>query len=836
MFEIFRNIRLNIKISLLGIVSVITTAIALVILVIWQSGQYHAIAQNEVEQLIDADLDHITQGIYNLVQTENDAVQQQINYNLNVAWHVLENAGGVRLSHTTIEWEATNQFTNEITRIQLPKFLVGNQWLGKNTDPAVESDVVDEVERLVGDTTTIFQRMDEQGSMLRVATTVQTEDGKRAIGTYIPAVNPDGAPNPVIEAVVKNGGEYRGRAYVVDSWYLTSYQPIYDTSDKLVGMLYVGVKQENIESRVRRAILQTKVGETGYVYVIGGQGEERGHYIISKDGERDGENIWESQDANGRYFIQDIVNKAIMLKPGEFATERYPWQNIGEPQPRWKIVRLAYYEPWDWVIGTSVYEDELQSYQTTLSNGRLQMLTSMGAAGLVITLLITLISIFIAWSITRPLERLTVAVETITEGEINQVVEIQTRDEIGVLAGAFNRMTSQLHETLEALQNGEQKLKAVIYGSPIPQFVIGTDHKVIYWNKALEEISNIKAELVIGTRKHWTAFYDEERPCLVDLVIEGDHAGIPVWYEGKYSRSKLVTGAYEAVDYFPKLGENGKWLVFTAAPISDSTGAIIGAVETLEDITERKRVEEEIYQLNTQLEQRVAERTAELETAINEMEAFSYSISHDLRSPIRSMDGFSTILLEEHTEDLPEATQRYLNHVQDSARQMGRLIDDLLAYSRLSRKPIKKQSVDMEELVVEALNRLEAERKERRVEITIGSLSQCTGDAEMLSQVWEKYISNALKFTRERENARIEIGCQMINGGCVYFVKDNGVGFDMRYADKLFGVFQRLHNVKEFEGTGVSLAIAQRIIQRHGGRVWAEGEVDKGATFYFTLG
>ncbi|MBN1536648.1 MAG: Cache 3/Cache 2 fusion domain-containing protein [Anaerolineales bacterium] len=836
MFDIFGNMKLNVKVSLLGIASVLTTAIALLALAGWQSSQYHTLAQGEVDQLIDDNLDQITQGVYNLVETENEAVQQQVNYNLNVAQYILAQAGGVSLSKDTVNWNVINQFTNEQTDIELPKLLVGSQWLGQNTDPAIETAIVDEVEELIGDTATIFQRIDESGSMLRVATTVKSIDGSRAIGTYIPTVNPDGAPNPVIETVVQKGEVYRGRAYVVDAWYLTAYQPIKDNTGNLVGMLYVGVKQKSIEARVRQAILQTKVGKTGYVYVLGGTGEERGHYIISKNGERDGEDIWESRDADGRFFIQAIIEKAITLKPGELATERYPWQNIGETQPRWKIVRLAYYEPWDWVIGTSTYEDELQVYRAVLSDGQAQMTRSMGITGLVISLLIGLIGILIAWTITRPVHRLTKAAEAITQGDLNHVVDIKARDEMGVLAGAFNRMTGQLREMLEALQQSEQKLKAVVNGSPTPQYVIGPDHRVIYWNKALEEISRINAETVIGTRDHWRALYSEERPCLADLLVDGAQDAIPQWFGGKYSQSTLVADAYTTMDFFPTLGEDGKWLIFTAAPIRNSNGEIIGAVETLEDITERKRAEEEVHQLNAELEQRVTERTAQLETAIKEMEAFSYSISHDLRSPLRAMNGFSSILLEENAAQLPEDIQRYLRHIHDSARQMGCLIDDLLSFFRLSRKQVNKQPIAMKDLVEQTIRMMEEKHKDRNIDIELGVLPEGTGDPAMLRQVWENLLSNALKFTKQREVAHIEVGSMQTNGECVYFVKDNGAGFDMQYADKLFGVFQRLHSVREFEGTGVSLAIVKRIIQRHGGRVWAEGEVDQGAQFYFTLG
>jgi light-regulated signal transduction histidine kinase (bacteriophytochrome) len=236
------------------------------------------------------------------------------------------------------------------------------------------------------------------------------------------------------------------------------------------------------------------------------------------------------------------------------------------------------------------------------------------------------------------------------------------------------------------------------------------------------------------------------------------------------------------------------------------------------------------------LVQRVQERSAELEVANKELEAFSYTVSHNLRAPLRAMDGFSRILLEDYSSQLPPEAERYLRIVRESAQQMGRLIDDLLAFSRLSRQPVNKQPIDTAALVRQALDSLSSEQGGRQVDLSIGGLPPCQGDPALLRQVWINLLSNALKFTREQGVARIEIGClTQEDDAPVYFVKDNGVGFDMQYAGKLFGVFQRLHRAEEYDGTGVGLAIVQRIIHRHGGRVWAEAEPGQGATFYFTI-
>jgi PAS domain S-box-containing protein len=244
----------------------------------------------------------------------------------------------------------------------------------------------------------------------------------------------------------------------------------------------------------------------------------------------------------------------------------------------------------------------------------------------------------------------------------------------------------------------------------------------------------------------------------------------------------------------------------------------------------------ETERLNEDLEARVADRTAELEESNRELEAFSYSVSHDLRAPLRAIDGFSRILLKDHGEGMDPQAREYLGIVREGAQQMGRLIDDLLAFSRLGRQPLSTREVDPAEIVRRVLDQLRPELEGREVDVRVLDLPTCRADPALLQQVYANLLANAVKFTRTRAPAVIEVGAERQPDGTVaYHVRDNGVGFDMRYADKLFGVFQRMHRAEDYEGTGVGLAIVQRVVHRHGGRVWAEAEPGVGATFFFTL-
>ncbi len=295
-------------------------------------------------------------------------------------------------------------------------------------------------------------------------------------------------------------------------------------------------------------------------------------------------------------------------------------------------------------------------------------------------------------------------------------------------------------------------------------------------------------------------------------------------------------------------------------PVLNAMGAVEYIIHRVEDVTEFIRLkqasieqdklnealqtkagqmEAEIYQRAQELQQvnqRLRDANAELKGSNEELDAFSHSVAHDLRAPLRAIEGFSHLLMERNGADLDDEARHYLDIIHTRTLGMGHIIDDLLTLSRMTRKSMEKETIKPARLIQEALQELDAEQQGRQIELTVGELPPFEADPALLRQVFVNLLSNALKYTRKQPIAQIEIGTQNTDEGeCVYFIRDNGVGFDMRYVDKLFGVFQRLHRADEFEGTGLGLTIVRRVVNRHGGRVWAEGVPGEGATFYFTL-
>jgi PAS domain S-box-containing protein len=384
-----------------------------------------------------------------------------------------------------------------------------------------------------------------------------------------------------------------------------------------------------------------------------------------------------------------------------------------------------------------------------------------------------------------------------------------------LMQGLFHNITER-KQAEEALRLANAYNRSLIEASLDPLVTIGPNGKITDVNAGTETVTGYSRDELIG--KDFSDYFTEQ---------EKARAGYQQVFREGFVRDYGLEIRHQDGHLTPVL--------YNASIYRDEAGRVIGVFAAARDITERKRAEEEIHKLNAELEQRVRDRTAQLEAANKELEAFSYSVSHDLRAPLRAIDGFSRILLEDYISNLDEEGKRVLNVIRNNTQKMGQLIDDLLLFSRLGRQEIRVSKMDMGKLAKAVSEELKLAVPERKLKFAINTLIPAQGDQAMIRQVFVNLLSNAVKFTRPKERAVIEVDGRSEGNENVYTVKDNGVGFDMQYVGKLFGVFQRLHSAAEFEGTGVGLAIVQRIIHRHGGRVWAEGKVGEGATFYFTL-
>jgi PAS domain S-box-containing protein len=413
-------------------------------------------------------------------------------------------------------------------------------------------------------------------------------------------------------------------------------------------------------------------------------------------------------------------------------------------------------------------------------------------------------------SVSRPILSLAKTAGTVSEKKDYSVrADKLSNDEIGSLTDAFNNMLAEIQQQTQALNVHRLKLENIVQGMGDAYASLDSRWRYTYVNDKALRLMDMRKDQLIG-KTIWEVFPDIRGTIFEASYQKTMKERIPASFETFYASYDM-------------------WLEVRVYP--DEEGIAIFYT----DISKYKKVEEEIVSFNQKLELMVAERTRELEVANRELESFSYSVSHDLRAPLRSVHGYMNIFSEEYAAGLDDEARRLMKIILDNAKKMGQLIDDLLAFSRLGRKELVKTDISMTDLVHGVWEEQKRGEDHRVIDFSLGPLPRAFADSVTMRHVWSNLISNALKYTRNRQDTAIEIGCVQKDGRNVYHIKDNGSGFDMRYYNKLFGVFQRLHSQEEFEGTGVGLAIVQRVIYRHGGEIWAEAKADKGATFFFTL-
>lgn len=457
------------KIMALMVGLVLLTGVAILTVIVIEKNSMQEFFGKEIEALALKEAEKTARDIYLMCDTMRESVSQLVAANLRVADDLLNRSGGVSLGDEAVPWEAANQFTQEKKNVDLPKLLVGGEWLGQNRSFSTPTALVDQVGKLVGGTTTIFQRMNPEGDMLRVATNVKKLDGDRAIGTYIPAVNADGSPSKIIQTVLE-GKTFYGRAFVVNAWYVTGYQPLWDEARRnVIGILYFGEKQENIAS-LRQGILNTKVGSNGQVYVLGGDGKDKGRYLVSRDVGKNGQVALDATDEAGHAYIKALIDKAVSLGKAadptaiQVAFDKYIVRESGKETPQGKAAAITYFEPWQWVIVAELDEADLLAVKEQfIASFNKAIYLIIGISLLVLLAAVPLAYLF-ARSIGRPLKKTVAMLDALQSGDLSRRLKMIGRDEVAQMAQTLDLFADNLQNEIltafEKLAAGDFTFKA----------------------------------------------------------------------------------------------------------------------------------------------------------------------------------------------------------------------------------------------------------------------------------------------------------------------------------------------------------------------------------------
>jgi PAS domain S-box-containing protein len=759
------------KLASVGVCLILLPLIAGLLLVYVQSRRLADEAAEATSSLSNQDIDHIVEGVYALC----DAQQENVWTTLQVAHQVFLRAGTPHFLPEKVSWNATNQFTKQVQSVELPKMAVGGKWLGQNSDMATPSPIVDEVRSAVGCTSTVFQRLNERGDMLRVCTNVEGTDGKRAVGTYIPAVNPDGSPNPVVSCVMR-GETYTGRAFVVKAWYITSYEPIYDEQQQVVGMLYVGVPESSLTT-IRDRVRNIHVAGSGRAFVL----DTRGTYVFSGDEALEGTSILDARDAAGAPYVREILRIASALQPGQVGHYEYTLQAAGDPSAGHRICRFTYLKKCDWVIAAEVDEVHLQATTNRIrAIGDNCSLALGGMAGL------SLLGTLLVWYFTSRL--------------------------------------------------AHNELEAVIESLPDPFMVVAPDYRIVLANKATREAAG-KDPVLHGLRCHQVS-HRRDTPCegdhdpcpLRQVLATRQTARVTHTHPTQSGEPRYVD-----IVASPILDRKGNVLhiIETCRDVTDRTLAEEGLHRSklaLED--SNRRLEHAIEHAN--------EMAAQAGKASAAKGEFLANMSHEIRTPLTAILGFAELLSDAPMDELQrqEALQSILRNGRHLLDVINDILD--ISKIEAGKLTLEPRPCSLPSLIADVLSMMRIKAIERHISLTAEYATELPetilADEARLRQPSVHLVGNAIKFT---ETGGVRVVTALVPSwrheqpAVRIDVIDTGIGIRPKHLAILCAPFTQADSStsRKYGGTGLGLAITRRLVEIMGGEILIHSTPGSGSTF-----
>ncbi len=809
--------------SLLGIV--VTAAIIIAVLVVQKSRSQQEITA-QLDQLSRQESAKIAKDVYLMLRVYHEKLQRELRNDLSVARHRARRAGGVSFAKEKRSWDIVNQFTAEHRRVELPTMKVATAPLVPHSDDAGAFPVVDDVYSLVRGTCTIFQRINGAGDMLRVCTNVRQADGTRAIGTYIPAINTDGKRNSVVSAVLR-GETFVGRAYVVNDWYLTAYEPIRDAQSRITGMLYVGVIQEDVPD-LRKGIGGIVVGKTGYINILGGSGDQKGRFIMSYRGERNGQYGWDDKDADGKDFCKSMIQKALSTANGECAYESYRWRNPGEKAARRKTAAVSYFEPWDWMIVAGAYEDDYRDAVDEAARSFDRLLV-----GTVLASILAAISCcFVAHVVARKIaDRQALTVRRL-EG-VNRLQEELLLP--GPLAEKFKKITDAAVSVLEldfcriwSVLPGDLCDSGCIHASSTDE-----NHLCRRRDRCLHLMASsgrytgtdgFRRRVPLGHYKVGMIATGEERKMVSNSVTNDPRI---INHEWARSLGLVSFAGYRLHDV--RGDTTGVLAMFAKHPLSEEDDAFLSHLaETTSKVIVDHAAEEELRQAHK----------------LEGVGQLAGGVAHEFNNLLQVIDGYAysgMLGLDPEEERYDDLTQ-----IRKAAETARALTSQLLGFSR--RRAIQPKSNDAN-LVVRDLVKLIRPTIGAHItlELALGDgVGTVYVDSGELQQALLNLCINARDAMPAGGTLLLRTDTTVLTEPCwdaqfdikpgryvVFSVSDTGCGISRDIQQHIFEPFFTTKDVGK--GTGLGLALVYGVVRQHKGAIHVYSEVGIGTTFKLFL-